>query len=229
MQGRAARAALCGFPLFIIGYMGCSPEPSYPAPPPLPPASMSSTGQLAARTEVDRFATIVRELRGIVNLLGQTPPLDEGDGLRRAIGRLAAAIETTPGPAGPSQAEAAKLMKSRDFDVWIASIRKDGRAEKVREVLEIAAGALTLAAASYRDSREVMSAAGRFRAAVDAIDASTLLSVERGRVLAALREAVSVLTALQTATPSIESPDSGVTPSIESPDSGVTRNRRPRE
>lgn len=91
-------------------------------------------------------------------------------------------------------------MSSRDFDVWISVIRKDGRADKVRETLEIAAGALTLTAAGpYAHSRDVVSAASGFRNAVDAIDSSKPVNDERSRILAALRRAASLLIGIQVA------------------------------
>lgn len=91
-------------------------------------------------------------------------------------------------------------MSSRDFDVWISVIRKDGRADKVRETLEIAAGALTLTAAGpYAHSRDVVVAAADFRKAVDAIDGSRLVNDERPRVLAALRRAASLLMGIRVA------------------------------
>jgi hypothetical protein len=91
-------------------------------------------------------------------------------------------------------------MSARDFDVWISVIRKDGRADKIRETLEIAAGALTLTAAGpYSHSRAVVTAASGFRNAVDIIDGSRLVSDERTPIVTALRRAASLLMAIQVA------------------------------
>jgi hypothetical protein len=170
----------------------------------------SAENEAPLSTQVDAFSKALSELQGIVNLLGQTPPLPEGDGIRRAIGRLALALELIPGPARPSRSEAVKLIQSRDFDVWISVVRKDGRANKIRETLEIAAGALTLTAAGpYASSPDVGSAAQRFRIAAAAINGSALVAEERDRVLAALREAVSALRAMRSASPSLEVSDAG--------------------
>lgn len=194
----------------VIGGAACSREACIPASPLPPSATSSANDDASAPTPADAFSAALSEFQGIVNLLGQTPPLADGDGLRRAIGRLAAALEMIPGPARPSRTEAVKLMRTRDFDVWISVIRNDGRADKVRETLEIAAGALTLTAAgAYASAPDVMSTAQRFRVAVDAIDASGSVGDERVRILAALREAVAALRAIQNAVPRLQSKDAG--------------------
>jgi hypothetical protein len=145
----------------------------------------------------------VDELQGIVNLLSQTPPLHEGEGLRRAFDRLAAAIESIPGPPQPARAEAAKLMRLRDFDVWVSLSRADATAGAIRESLAIGAGALTLAAEGPYSTTTVKDAAARLTAAVERLDGRRLVREQRTQVLSALRAGLEVLTAIRAAVPTL--------------------------
>ena len=168
--------------------------------PPLPPCAFSSGGGRAnPPLEIEEFSARVDELQGIVNLLAQTPPLSGGEGLRRAIDRLTAAIEGIPGPPQTARAEAAKLMRSRDFDVWMSLIRADATAGALREVLVIGAGALTLAAEGPYSTPTVKAAAARLRTAVERLDGARPLQAQRSQILPALRAALEVLTAIRTA------------------------------
>jgi hypothetical protein len=168
-------------------------HPAPPAPPPIP-AAASPAANSPSRGE--DFSSVVDEFRGIVNLLAETPPLSSGDGVRRALNRLAAAIERIPGPHEPARAEAVKLMQTRDFDVWVSLSRENAKAGPVRETLVIAAGALSLAAKDPSGS-PAAEAASRLKRAVEDIDGTRPLSEERPRVLVALRAAVDVLTTLR--------------------------------
>jgi hypothetical protein len=145
----------------------------------------------------------VDEFQGIVNLLAQTPPLRQGEGLRRAFDRLAAAIESIPGPPQPARAEAAKLMRLRDFDVWVSVSRPDATAGAIREALAIGAGALTLAAEGPYSTSQVKDATGRLKAAVERLDGTKLLREQRSQVLPALRAGLEVLTAIRDTVPAV--------------------------
>jgi len=181
----------------------CSSEQNRVEPPLPPRASSSDGGRKNPPSEIEEFSARVDELQGIVNLLAQTPPLSEGEGVRRAIDRLTVAIAGIPGPPQPARAEAAKLMRSRDFDVWISLIRADATAGAVREVLVIGAGALTLSAEGLYSTPIVKDAAARLRAAVERLDGTRPLREQRSQILPALRAALEVLTAIRAAAPAV--------------------------
>jgi hypothetical protein len=138
-----------------------------------------------------------------MNLLARTPPLSQGDGVRRAFDRLAAAIESIPGPSQPSRAEAVKLMRARDFDIWISLIREDATAAAARETLAIATGTLELAAAGPYSQPTVKERVATLKRSVDHIASDGLLRDQRGEVLNALRDALAVLMAIRAASPAV--------------------------
>lgn len=172
-------------------------------PPLPPPIAAADGGQANGPSTFDEFAAAVNELQGIVNLLSHTPPLSEGDGLRRAFDRLAAAIESIPGPPQPARSEAARLMRSRDFDIWVSLTREDATAGALRESLVIATGALALAAEGPYAIAAVKEGVARLKAAVERLFANEPLRAQRPQLLAALRGAVDALTAIRAAGPTV--------------------------
>jgi hypothetical protein len=203
---RAVTSSLC-FVLLGTNLSGCSGGQNHvdlPAPP--PPAIGAASADSGASAS-DAFSTNVDELRGIVNLLDRTPPLNDGDGLRRAFDLLAAAIEGIPGPPQPARTEAANLMRSREFDVWVSLTREDAKAEAVHETLTIAAGALALATEGSSADTTVQKGVERFRRLVGELSASGRLREQRSRVLDALHGAVDVLMEIRAAS-SVDAGDS---------------------
>ena len=153
---------------------------------------------------MDQFSAIVTELRGIVRLLETVPPLEDGEGLRRALERLAAAIDNIPGPPQPARAEATRLMRQRDFEVWVALEREGAKAEHVREVLAIAAGALMLTVdGPYADAPELKTSVERFKREAFRIDPNKPVTEERPAILAALQAGVRALELVRAAAPRV--------------------------
>jgi hypothetical protein len=180
-----------------------------PPLPPLPPIRSVEGGRGDSTLGVGEFSAIVDELRGIVNLLDRTPPLSQGEGLRRAFDRLIAAIESIPGPPQPARVEAARLMRARDFDVWVSLSREEATASAVRESLAVATGALAIAADGPYATPAVKNALQRLKTAVDGLSPKEKLRDQRPQVLTALHAALEVLTAIRTAAPGIAARDAG--------------------
>jgi hypothetical protein len=192
-------------PLAVVaaGLVACSSGQNHAAPsPPLLP-SPSVDAAAPEPPHVTEFSEIVDEFEALVNLLAATPPLGEGEGLRRALDRLASAIRTIPGPPQLAGAEAAALMRARNFDVWLSLIREDATAAPIRELLAIAAGALTLATKDAYATKAAREATERFKRSVERLAAAEPLRQQRSQLVPILRDAVAALKAIRAAAPQV--------------------------
>jgi hypothetical protein len=151
------------------------------------------------------FEEALQEYTGIVNLLGTMPPVEEAEAIRRALALLTAAIEHMPTPADPARSEAVKLLKSNDYDVWLAFERGSARAAEVRESLDLAASVL------HSTARQLSPQAPRFEQAVvqfeqaaTAIDPKESVRAERPKIIRALGEALTALEAIRSSPPSMK-------------------------
>jgi hypothetical protein len=194
----------------LVSSAACSSGQNHLEPPPPPVISSADAGPGNPAPNLATFSQTVDQLQGIVTVLGETPPLSQGEGLMRAFDRLSASIESIPGPLNPARAEAARLMRSRDFDVWVSLSRENSNAAAVRESLAVAAGALMLAAEGSYAVPEVKTAALRLKNGVDQLDGEKPLRDQREQVLARLRDALEVLKAIRAVAPTVVGRDGGV-------------------
>ena len=100
-------------------------------------------------------------------------------------------------------AEAARLIRSREFAVWVSFGHAEASsttAKPTREALDVAAGALLVAARdAYAEFPDVKAAADRLTGAVRDIDPRQPLREERHDVIAALEAAAAALEAIDAA------------------------------
>ena len=129
----------------------------------------------------------------MVRLVANMPILTHGDGIRRALDLLEQAIGKIPGASEAARAEAVRLMRAKDFDLWVA-FRENGRDSRaLHEALQVAAAAVETAS----KSTESRSAAADFKRATGEIDPARPIDDQHQQIVAAFQRAVTALEALQ--------------------------------
>jgi hypothetical protein len=150
------------------------------------------------REEVSPFTASVRDYRGVVQLVGAMPMLDESDGLRRALRTLATAIRRVPAASRPMVEEAATLIGDREFQIWVDARRNQrGGSGPAREALEVAAAALRLVAdGPYANRPSIADAVEKMQASTDEIVPTEELDDNRQALVHALEHALAALEAM---------------------------------